>query len=230
MPKEKFMSNILISGCGITWSKQEKPSWVKVLQLCKLPITDISGPAVSNEYILNCLINHLLEHDDVSSVICQLTSTGKLDVEVNDQRYEELVKNDPLRNFTFKGLWPSSHSKLHPAKESYYKWLYSERIDIENTLIKIFALHNLCKQRNIPVLFLQGYSISWPDNQILESVNMDKDFVIETYYHNSEYYKQHDHQNKNTVPCAEFQKHFAFKINDDWLQYDLDEYKRKFNV
>ena len=56
------MSNILISGCGISYSKQAKPTWVKVLQLCKLPIIDLGGPAVSNEYILNKLTFTIAEN------------------------------------------------------------------------------------------------------------------------------------------------------------------------
>ena len=119
------MSNILISGCGISWSGQTKPTWVKVLQLCKVPVLDLGGPAVSNEYILNKLIKHLLQYQNVSHVICQLTTTGKLDVEVNAERLEGMVKPDPFRNFVHDGVWPSSVSELHPAKQSYYKWLYS---------------------------------------------------------------------------------------------------------
>ena len=98
------MSNILISGCGISWSGQTKPTWVKVLKLCKLPIIDLGGPAVSNEYILNKLIKHLLQHQNVSHVICQLTSTGKLDVEVNALRLKDMVETDPFRNFVHDGV------------------------------------------------------------------------------------------------------------------------------
>ena len=227
--KEKYMSNILISGCGISYSKQQKPSWVKVLQLCKVPVIDLGGPAVSNEYILNKLIKHLLEpNEKTSHVICQLTSLGKLDVEVNKERYKELVENDPLRNFTFDGVWPSSTSKLHPAKQTFYKWLYSERIDAENTLIKMYTLHKLCHDRNIKLLFLQGYDINWPSNAILEYMPIDINFVIENYYKSSDYYQHHDHAKQNTVPCIEFQKHLAFKINKEFLQFDLDAYYNKF--
>ena len=221
------MSNILISGCGISWSGQTKPTWVKVLKLCKLPIIDLGGPAVSNEYILNKLIKHLLQHQNVSHVICQLTSAGKLDVEVNALRLKDMVETDPFRNFVHDGVWPSSISELHPAKQSYYKWLYSKNIDIDNTLIKIFALHKICKERNIPCLFLQGYQIDWPENNVLNQVDIDLDFVIEDFYKESDFYNLHDHDN-NTVPCKEFQKHFAFMLNDEWLKYDLDQYYNKF--
>ena len=229
MQKEKYMSNILISGCGISWSKQTKPTWVKVLKLCKLPIIDLGGPAVSNEYILNKLIKHLLAtKEQTSHIICQLTAHGKIDVEVNEERYKEMIENDPLRNFTFDGIWPSSTSKLHPAKQSYYKWLYSERMDTENTLIKMYTLHKLCQDKNIDLLFLQGYDINWPNNNILKHVNLDIDFVIEHYYKSSEHYQHHDYSNQNTVPCIQFQKHFAFKVNSDFLKYDLSAYYNKF--
>jgi hypothetical protein len=40
---------------------------------------------------------------------------------------------------------------------------------------------------------------------------------MEEYYHQSEYYQYHDHTNQNTVPCKQFMKHFAKKINDGFL-------------
>lgn len=224
------MSNILISGCGISWSGQVKPTWVKVLKLCKLPIIDLGGPAVSNEYILNKLIKHLMNNDEVSHVICQLTSLAKLDVEVDEQRHKEMVEPDPLRNFIHDGVWPSSVSKLHPAKQSYYKYLYSKNIELDNTLIKMYTLQKMCDDRKIKLLFLQGYPVDWPETNILGNLNMDLNYIIETHYHQSQYYRLHDHENENTVPCTEFQKHLAFNINDNWLQYDLSSYKIKFNA
>ena len=85
----------------------------------------------------------------------------------------------------------------------------------------------ICKERNIPCLFLQGYKIDWPDNSILEQLDIDLDFVIEDFYKESDFYILHDHDN-NTVPCKEFQKHFAFMLNDEWLKHDLDQYYNKF--
>ena len=51
------MSKILISGCGISWSMQERPTWVKVLRLCNVDIDDQAGPAISNQMILNNMIS-----------------------------------------------------------------------------------------------------------------------------------------------------------------------------
>ena len=142
------MSNILISGCGVTFSKQQKPTWAKVLKICGANILDMGGPAVSNEYILNNLLYGLHENQNVSHVVCQLTTTGKLDVEVNAHR-QQLVTNDPIRNFTFNGIWPSSVSKTSRIKRDYYEWLYSEKIDIDNTIIKLLALKQLCDTHKI---------------------------------------------------------------------------------
>jgi hypothetical protein len=91
----------------------------------------------------------------------------------------------------------------------------------------MFALHKMCKERNIPCLFLQGYQIDWPKNNVLKQLDIDLDFVIEDFYKESDFYNLHDHDN-NTVPCKEFQKHFAFMLNDEWLKYDLDQYYNKF--
>ena len=222
------MSNILISGCGVSFSKQRKPTWSKVLKICGANITDLGGPAVSNEYILNKLLYGLHSHQDVTHVICQLTTTGKLDVEVNAHR-QQLVINDPIRNFTFDGIWPSSVSKTSRIKRDYYEWLYSEKIDIDNTIIKLLALKQYCMTNKIKLLILQGYQIDWPpDNPILGHLPIDFDYVIYDEYKNSEYYQYHDHDNGNTVPCKEYQKYLAQKINSDFLHLDLDHKFKKF--
>ena len=54
------MSKILISGCGLTWSKQERPTWVNVLKLCGVDIDDQAGPAISNQLILNNMIESVI--------------------------------------------------------------------------------------------------------------------------------------------------------------------------
>ena len=222
------MSNILISGCGVTFSKQKKPTWGKVLKICGANIMDMGGPAVSNEYILNNLLYGLHEHKDVTHVVCQLTTTGKLDVEVNAHR-QHLVRNDPIRNFTYDGIWPSSVSKTSRIKRDYYEWLYSEKIDIDNTLIKLLALKQFCSNRNIKLLILQGYKIKWPtDNLILQQLSIDFDYIIYDEYKQSEYYQYHDHENDNTVPCKEYQKYLAKKINKEFLHLDLDHKFQKF--
>ena len=222
------MSNILISGCGISFSKQEKPSWVKILRLCGVPTIDVGGPAVSNEWILNNLINGIVKYDP-SHVICQLTGIGKLDIESNDERYNELVTTDSIRNFTYKNIWPSSASADHKVKQDYYKWIYSKSIDIDNTAVKLFALQEICSKHNIKLHIVQGYKIDWDQHQLIKLINFDKNFTIEEYYHASSYYQFHDHSNDNTVPCKQFMKHFAQKINDEFLHFDIQSKLDKFN-
>ena len=99
------MSKILISGCGISWSAQERPTWVNVLKICGVNIDDQAGPAISNHSILNSMIDSVL-HGNYSQAVCQLTATGKLDVELTEHRKKELVEKDKIRNFTHKELWP----------------------------------------------------------------------------------------------------------------------------
>ena len=82
------MSKILISGCGLTWSQQERPTWVKVLKICDVDIDDQAGPAISNQLILNNMIESVM-NNDYAQAVCQLTSTMKLEVELtNDKRKE----------------------------------------------------------------------------------------------------------------------------------------------
>ena len=76
------MSSILTSGCGITFSG-ERPTWTKVLKICGLNITDVSGPAISNQLIVNQLLTEVYKNK-FDHVVCQLTSVGKLDVEINN--------------------------------------------------------------------------------------------------------------------------------------------------
>ena len=83
------MSNILISGCGITFQGKE-PTWAKVFRLAGAKIKDLSGPAISNDLIVNNLIEELYKND-YSHVICQLTNWGKLDVELNAVSYTHLT-------------------------------------------------------------------------------------------------------------------------------------------
>ena len=44
------MSNILISGCGITFQGKD-PTWAKVFRLAGAKMKDVSGPAISNDLI-----------------------------------------------------------------------------------------------------------------------------------------------------------------------------------
>ena len=93
------MSKILVSGCGLTWSKQERPTWVNVLKLCGVNIDDQAGPAISNQLILNNMIESVMDND-YKQAICQLTGTKKLDIELTNEQRKKVAKQDTIRNFT----------------------------------------------------------------------------------------------------------------------------------
>ena len=96
------VSKILISGCGISWSGQERPTWVNVLKLCGVDVDDQAGPAISNQLILNNMIESVIDNSYYNQAICQLTSTKKLDIELTNQQREDVAKQDTIRNFTYK--------------------------------------------------------------------------------------------------------------------------------
>lgn len=200
------MSKILISGCGITFPG-ERPTWVSVFKLCKLDIVDLSGPAISNYLILNQLLLDL-KRNSYTHVVCQLTGYGKLDVQVNDYN-RELVEQDTLRNFTYRGYWPSSKSQEHVAKQYYYKYLYSPNLERQDIELKLDHLKMICKQNNTKLYVIQGYDIG------LDSYNIYND------YKNDPTYVYHDASNNNTVPCRQFQVKLADKINREFLELDL---------
>ena len=230
MPKEKYMSSILISGCGISYSEQQKPTWVNVLKLCGVDVIDAGGPAISNESILNSLLFELDKQENISHVICQLTNPGKIDIEMNDERMAMFEGNNVKANrqFIWKGMWPSSVSYYTTQKKDYYKWIYSSKVDLENTLLKMYLLQTLCEQRNIKLLIVQGYTIPWQESSILNKINFDKKFAIRDLYEASDYYKFHDNTDGNSVPCVEFQKYYAWKINEDFLKFELQHKFEKF--
>ena len=206
MQKEVCMSKILISGCGITFPG-ERPTWLKILKLCKLDIVDLSGPAISNYLILNQLIEEV-QQNSYTHVICQLTSMSKLDVELHeDNRF--LMENDSIRNFEYKGYWPSSASTDHEYKKIWQKYLYSPTLEKQDIKLKLQYLEMLCKSKNIYLYVVQGYDIGVDEYNIYD------------HYKSHYTYKYHDFSNSNTVPCRQFQLELANKINSDFLQLDL---------
>ena len=222
------MSNILISGCGISFSKQERPTWINVLKICGLNINDVSGPAISNDTILNELLFALDKDSTITHVICQLTGTGKLDIEMNKDRESMMNKTDSYRRFTWKGLWPSSVSQKPEEKKSYYTLFHSKKIEIENLIIKLYLLQKICAERNVELYIVQGYSIDWPQNSMLNKINFDRTYDIRSHYERHHSFKHHDHTNNNSVPCKLFQKHLAKKINDDFIKFEIDTRLGKF--
>jgi hypothetical protein len=225
------MSKILISGCGLTWSAQERPAWVNVLKLCGVIIDDQAGPAISNQLILNNMIESVL-HNEYSQAICQLTSTRKLDVEVTDKRKTELVGNDTIRNFTYKGYWPSSASKEHESKKLYYEYLHSPTLEQSDLVYKWMLLNKLCQEKNIKLHTVLGYRIDWVNKEWRDTIITDHDYTIWDDYTLGEYWKYHDHSlgDKNTVPNKYFMIHLAKKMNHTFLKLDIEQKLEKFGA
>ena len=221
------MSKILTSGCGITFPG-ERPTWINVLKICGLNITDLSGPAISNTLILNQLVSECTK-TRYDYVICQLTSKKKLDIELND-RNKKYMDGDPLRNFSYKGFWPSSVGADNDIKRMYYKYLYSPKLDEDDTILKLMLLQHICKQHQSELFIMQGYEMHWT-NKMIKNINMDINFVIENDYKQSKFYSTHDFTNSNSVPNKLYQIHLAKYINQNFLQlYGLNEKLEKFNV
>lgn len=202
---------VLVSGCGFSFGGQARKTWVNVLKSVGVDIVDAGGPAVSNQWILNQAFLTLLEDDSINQVILQLTSIGKLDVEVTTQRQTELVDPDSLRNFTFKGIWPSSHSIDHQSKRLYNQWLASPGLETQDVFCKIVLLQDWCHSRRIKFTVFQGYGISWTDQQkiVLNSLISNINDPLYDQYRRSKFYEHHDYQGQNTVPCRQYQIELA---------------------
>lgn len=195
---------LLISGCGLSYSGQERKTWVKIFKVLGIKLQDVGGPAVSNQWIINKALTELM-NNDYDKVIVQLTAIGKLDVEVDQERIEELVVNDSIRNFTFKGIWPSSASEEHASKKLWARWLHSPTLEVEDLFCKLVLLKNFCDTKNIQLYLFQGYPIPWSEKQkdYLKNLIIDIDDWLYRAYPDSEHYQFHDHS--NSVPSLSYQ-------------------------
>ncbi len=223
------MSKILISGCGMSWSSQERPTWVNVLKLCGVDIEDRAGPAISNQLILNKMLESVMDNN-YSQAICQLTSIKKLDVElINDER-KALVENDTIRNFTCDGYWPSSVSEEHESKKLYYKYLYSPAIEQSDIVYKWMLLKKLCDEKNIKLHTVLGYKINWTHKNWADKIDTNHNWQIWEDYTQGEYWKLHDHSlgEKNTVPNKHFMIYLARKFNKEFLKLPIEDNLEKF--
>ena len=206
-------NNILVSGCGFSWSGQEHKTWVNAFKAAGCKITDVGGPAVSNQWILNKTITELF-NNEYESVIVQLTSLGKLDVEVDEIRKAELVDTDSLRNFTVNGIWPSSHSTEHISKQFYQKYLVSPTLELEDVYCKLILLSEYCKQYDTKLIILQAYEMPWSEahKERLQQIILNFERPLYTVYVESDYYKNHDKTNSNSVPCVDYQVTLAINL------------------
>lgn len=207
------MSNILISGCGITFQGKD-PTWAKVFRLAGANMKDVSGPAISNDLIVNNLIEELYKNN-YSHVVCQLTDWKKLDVEINEHN-QKLIESDTIRNFTHNGYWPSSTSIDHESKQMYYKYLYSPSIEEQNIIFKLLLLQKLCHESNTQLMIIQGYDLEWT-NPLHTKLKLFTDFIIYDDYLSSTHYNGHEY---GLVPSKHYMISLAKKINDS-LKLDL---------
>lgn len=203
---------ILISGCGLSWSGQERRVWTNILRIAGANIVDVGGPAVSNQWILDRAFIQLLNDPTITDAVIQLTSLGKLDVDVDTVRELSLVKSDSIRNFTHHGVWPSSISDEHLSKKLWYEYLHSPRLEQQELFCKILLLDNWCTTHNIKLTVIQGYTILWTDEQLahLNGKVHNLDQSIWEQYLNSSYYEQQD--DTNGVPKLEFQFELAKQL------------------
>ena len=224
------MSKILTSGCGISWSAQERPSWVKVLKICGLDIDDRGGPAISNQLILNKMIEAVL-HNNYSHAVCQLTSTGKLDVEITDQKREQLVSQDTIRNFKHGNYWPSSDSDEHKSKKMYYEFLHSPTLEQKDIVYKWLLLKKICDEKSIKLHTILGYKINWRDGVDYKLIDTDHAWSVYEDHTQGEYYRLHDHSlgTKNTVPNKHFMIYLADRINKEFLKFDIGHKLSRFH-
>ena len=207
-------TNILVSGCGISWSGQRYKTWVNLLTLTGIHVIDVGGPAVSNQWIINSAAEYVLQHR-VDGMVIQLTNLGKLDVFTNPARFTELVSSDSLRNFTIDQVWPSSSSLEHQAKKSWHQWLFSPELELQDLRIKLALLKFYCDQHQIPLLILSGYDI-FPTAELQhEFCNLVHNVRVSLYteYMQSEHYQNHDHDHHNTVPNLTYQFHLLELVN-----------------
>lgn len=225
------MSKILISGCGMSWSRQERPTWVKVLRICGLDIDDRAGPAISNQLILNNMIQAVLEND-YSQAVCQLTSTGKLDVEVNSDSRKQLMNNDSIRNFMHGKYWPSSLSEEHDSKKMYYEYLHSPTLEQQDIVFKWMLLQKLCAEKEIKLHTILGYNIDWMPDVQGQIIKTDHNWSIWNDYTNGDYWKLHDHSlgDKNTVPNKHYMISLAKRINENFLHTDITQKLQRFDA
>jgi hypothetical protein len=217
-------TKILVSGCGITYSKQKIKTWSNILQLTGCTIVDVGGPAVSNQWIINKTLLELQLQPDIKTAVVQLSSLGKLDVYVDQKRIDQLVIKDPLRNFIIdenfevktldqidtSGVWPSSWSNHHESKKQWYEWLSSPFLAKEDLYCKLILLNDYCQQRNIKLHVYQGYNISWNSQQIIELQNIIKNINSSFWseYTQSLHYLKHD-DNQTSVPGMGYQIEIA---------------------
>jgi hypothetical protein len=236
---------ILVSGDGYTYTKSSHKTWANIFQLVGCKVVDVSGPGVSNQWIVNKTFLELQKNTGIDTAFVQLADLGKLDVEVDIDRINNLVKPDPLRNFVIDrdlqvlsdsqigdwGIWPSSCSDCHESKKQWQKWLFSPALEKEDLYCKLVLLENFCKERNIKLCVYHGFYIDWNSEQRagLQHMIRNIDDCITSAYQKSPHYQNHDHHHQNLIPCLGYQLELAQTIGKE-LPMDLQQKLLKFKL
>jgi hypothetical protein len=202
---------LLVSGCGITFSGQVAKTWVNILSLAGANIVDVSGPAVSNQWIINRAFLQLEADPEIQQAVIQLTALGKLDVEINEERVKTLVELDTVRNFTVDDVWPSGVSVEHQSKQLWKQWLCSPGLEQQDIICKLKLLKHWCDTHHVDLLIVQGYDMHWNQDQQtkMSSVINNVDYNIIDEYHSTSWYSSN---HSIDVPVLGFQFELASKL------------------
>jgi hypothetical protein len=213
-------TKLLVSGCGITYTGQPARTWATILKLAGVDVIDVSGPAVSNQWIVNRAFMKLQQDPEIKHAIIQLTALGKLDVEVDLVRELALVRSDSTRNFVVDGVWPSSTSIEHPAKSAWREMLFSPRLEQQDLEVKLTLLQEWCTQRDIQLLVVQGYDMHWHNQDEMNSIIDNIDWNIMSDYQQTKWFRL---DSEKDVPVTEYQFELAIHL----MQRILPSYTNK---
>jgi hypothetical protein len=216
-------TKLLVSGCGITYTGQPARTWATILKLAGVDVIDVSGPAVSNQWIVNRAFMKLQQDSEIKHAIIQLTALGKLDVEVDLVRELALVRSDSTRNFVVDSVWPSSTSIEHPAKSAWREMLFSPRLEQQDLEVKLTLLQEWCTQRDIQLLVVQGYDMHWHNQDEMNSIIDNIEWNIMSDYQQTKWF-QLDFE--KDVPVTEYQFELAIHLTQRILPSYTDKLQK----
>jgi len=216
-------TKLLVSGCGITYTGQPARTWATILKLAGVDVIDVSGPAVSNQWIVNRAFMKLQQDPEIKHAIIQLTALGKLDVEVDLVRELALVRSDSTRNFVVDGVWPSSTSIEHPAKSAWREMLFSPRLEQQDLEVKLTLLQEWCTQRDIQMLVVQGYDMHWHNHDEMNSIIDNIEWNVMSDYQQTKWYQL---DSEKDVPVTEYQFELAIRLTQRILPSYTDKLQK----
>jgi hypothetical protein len=205
----KSKTKLLVSGCGITYTGQPARTWATIVKLAGIEVIDVSGPAVSNQWIINRAFLAMQADSEIKHAVIQLTALGKLDVEIDQARQKELVEPDSIRNFAVDGVWPSSASTDHASKALWRQWLFSPGLEQQDLVVKLTLLHHWCQQQGIKLTVIQGYDLHWKPTDPVHDLITNSNWDIMSDYKSTKWYQS---PSKLDVPVIEYQWELAVQL------------------